>query len=390
MILHLFLYLILIGCQHAVHNDKRLPTADQPSTASQPIVQSTIVQKPGSMWHWDQKEVNHADNLKAIQFTSDKNGWIGSSDATLYETNDGGRSWQRRDVVSLPNSYVSSIYFADALKGWVTVAKNPPNAMDSDGYQSEVMHTTDGGKSWRRQYWGTKLQLYRILFLNDREGWLVGRSLDKGAVVLHTTDQGAHWTDADGNLSKDLLADYASDVIPVAPNVATLLTAKGKVFSTKDSGTTWTQVAAIQHEPLQVFISRLGIGPAGNLWVLGGADSKEGVWTTLSVRSASSAFNSYQINGVYLIDAIFLSESQILACGSMVSDETKSLGRREGTILYSNNLGRSWTVVYSNDQIRSINAFAIGQSNHVWAVGDNSLVLRLESSLEKISPPAAK
>ena len=153
MILHLFLYLILIGCQHAVHNDKELPASDQPYTASQPIVQSTIVQKPGSMWHWDQKEVNHPQALRAIQFTSDKNGWIGTSDATLYETNDGGRSWQRRDVVTLPNSYISSIYFVDALKGWVIAAKNPPNAMDSDGYQSEVMHTTDGGKSWRRQYW---------------------------------------------------------------------------------------------------------------------------------------------------------------------------------------------------------------------------------------------
>ena len=389
MILHLFLYLILIGCQHVVHDDKVLPTSDQPRTASQPIVQSTIVQNSGSMWHWDKKEVNHPQALRALQFTSDNNGWIGSSDGALYETSDGGSSWQRRDVVSLPNSYVSSIYFVDALKGWVIASKNPPNAMDSDGYQSEVMHTTDGGKSWRRQYWGNKLQLYRILFLNDQEGWLVGRNLDKGAVVLHTTDQGAHWTDADGNLSKELLADYSSDVFPVAPNVANLLTANGKVFSTEDSGITWTQVAAIQ-QPLQVFISRLGIGPAGNLWVLGGADSKEGVWTTLSVRSATSAFNSFQINGVYLIDAIFLSESQVLACGSMVIDGTKSWGRQEGTILYSNNGGRSWTVVYSNNQIRSINALAVGQANHVWAVGDNGLVLRLESSLEKIPPPDAK
>jgi len=246
------------------------------------------------------------------------------------------------------------------------------------------------GKSWRRQFRGNKLQLYRILFLNDQEGWLVGRNLDKGAVVLHTTDQGAHWTDAEGNLNKDLLADYASDVFPVAPNVANLLTARGKVFRTDDSGTTWIRLAAIQHEPLQVFISRLGIGPAGNLWVLGGADSKEGVWTTLSVGSAISTFNSYQINGVYLIDAIFLSESQVLACGSMLIDGTKSLDQREGTILYSNNGGRSWTVVYSNNQVRSINAFAVRQANHFWAVGDNLLVVRLESSLEKIPSPAAK
>jgi photosystem II stability/assembly factor-like uncharacterized protein len=375
MTFHLFCYLLFLACQHVAHTDKVLPTSEQTNRASPPIVQSTIVHNPEAMWHWDRTIVNKKHDLRAIHFTSESNGWIGSSDGTLYETNDGGRSWQKRNVPKLPGSDVSSIYFVDPTNGWVIVAKNPPDPMDSDGYQSEVVHTNDGGKSWRRQYWGSGLQLYRILFLNDQEGWLAGRSLDKGAFVLHTTDQGAHWTDAVGNLGTELLGDYASDVLPIAPKVARLLTARGKVFTTQDAGSSWTEVEAIRGEPLQVYISRLGIGPAGNSWILGGADSKEGVWTTLSVRAANGTFNNYHLDDVYLVDAIFLSDNQVLACGSVAI----ALDQSEGTILYSNDAGRNWTVVYRNKQIRRLNSFATGQANHVWAVGDNGLVLRSES-----------
>ncbi|HEY6806784.1 MAG TPA: YCF48-related protein [Pyrinomonadaceae bacterium] len=373
MRLRLILCVLLIACRPVAKSDS-LTSSMNSAPGSQAIIQSRIVDNSTVLLRSRTTVIPGGQSLRTLNFTNDKTGWIGSSTGVIYKTSDGGGSWQRMLVPADPNIYVSSIYFADEVNGWAILAKNASDVMNSSGYESEVQHTNDGGINWQRQYFGSKLQIARIQFLNKQEGWVTGRNLEKGAFVLHTTDEGRHWTDATGNLS----TDYGTDVTPLGPGIARLVTARGNVLLTNDSGSSWHQVEALQGEPLQSRISKIGITPSGGLWFLGGTDSKEGVWTTLAARPSTGETLNYRLNGVHLLDAIFLGDSQIVAGGSMVSDPDESEETRKAVILYSKDGGSIWTVAYENKDIGKFNAL-VRQGNNLWAVGDHGLIVRLES-----------
>jgi photosystem II stability/assembly factor-like uncharacterized protein len=50
-------------------------------------------------------------------------------------------------------------------------------------------------------------------------------------------------------------------------------------------------------------------------------------------------------------------------------------------LLVSSDGGRNWSVIYRNTKIKSINAIAAINSEFVWAVGDDGLILRVKSAL---------
>jgi photosystem II stability/assembly factor-like uncharacterized protein len=369
--------MLLIACRPVSQGNTQTSSV-QPGRGSKAIVQSRVVVDSAALWRSESLTIPGRNNLHALNFTNDKTGWVGSSVGYLYSTKDGGGTWQKLIVAGSPKSYIPSIHFVDEVNGWVAVSKNASEVMNNNGYETEVQHTSDGGESWQRQFFGSRLQICRIQFLNKQEGWLTGRNLEKGAFVLHTTDEGVHWIDAVGDLGTILLNDYGTDVVPAGPNTARIVTARGKVLVTSDGGSSWHQVTDIQDEALQTRVSRLGKISSDGLWVLGGADSKEGVWTNLALRPSTGATVDYRLNDIYLKDAIVLADSQIVACGSMVSDGGQSDQLREGVILYSTNFGSTWTVAYRNTDVSSINAI-VRRGNNLWAVGDQGLVVRLES-----------
>jgi photosystem II stability/assembly factor-like uncharacterized protein len=55
---------------------------------------------------------------------------------------------------------------------------------------SVVLHSDDGGQSWRLQKTGCPLPLYGLCFFNDRRGWAVGEA----GTILATQDGGATWS----------------------------------------------------------------------------------------------------------------------------------------------------------------------------------------------------
>ncbi len=54
---------------------------------------------------------------------------------------------------------------------------------------SVVVHSDDGGQSWRLQKTGCPLPLHGLCFFNDRHGWAVGEA----GTILATADGGATW-----------------------------------------------------------------------------------------------------------------------------------------------------------------------------------------------------
>ncbi|MEB3290182.1 MAG: photosynthesis system II assembly factor Ycf48 [Leptolyngbya sp.] len=88
---------------------------------------------------WQVVQVPTEATLSDIAFTGDDNhGWIVGSRNTLLETQDGGDTWNIRELALDEQPYTfTSVDFAGE-EGWVT------------GTPSVLLHTSDGGKSWAK------------------------------------------------------------------------------------------------------------------------------------------------------------------------------------------------------------------------------------------------
>ena len=98
----------------------------------------------GSPW----KTIHFEDQANAldVDFIDDKNGFLVGSNRLIMESNDGGETWEKRnlDLPSEENFRLLDIDFKGE-EGWLI------------GQPSLVMHTIDAGKNWTRLSLGNKL-----------------------------------------------------------------------------------------------------------------------------------------------------------------------------------------------------------------------------------------
>src|SRR6185295_4238256 len=143
-----------------------------------------------------------------------------------------------------------------------------------------VLRTNNAGQSWQKQRVWDATQIYKVRFVNNDEGWVVGRKLEDGGLFLsRTTDGGSNWVEQSSALFDLPNNDFGTDIYTPEPFRATLLTVEGRIYTTLDGGQNWKQDLAIRDEPEQTFMAKIGILQNKNLWALGSTDSKEGMWT---------------------------------------------------------------------------------------------------------------
>jgi photosystem II stability/assembly factor-like uncharacterized protein len=164
--------------------------------------------------------------LSAVQFVSPSDGWVVGSDLILH-TADGGSHWVTQYRAG-PTSRLGAIDFTDASHGWVT---GP----------SQILATIDGGMHWNALPEPCP-PIRTVHFVSPRDGFAVaGGNLSywgvadpplPGALLLHTTDGGAHW-----------------HRLPTPPDVQSAcfsdrrhgwLSADGAIYGTADGGRTWS------------------------------------------------------------------------------------------------------------------------------------------------------
>jgi photosystem II stability/assembly factor-like uncharacterized protein len=123
---------------------------------------------------WEVKLPTRADTgYTSFRFIDDLTGWVCSNKNSMYSTTNGGSSWR---VFFTPEQF-SSVWFADATKGWGGTFIN-----------GEIYRTTDSGERWVAQqspYAGASV--YKIFFSNSNHGWAIG---ENGAII-HTANGGA-------------------------------------------------------------------------------------------------------------------------------------------------------------------------------------------------------
>jgi photosystem II stability/assembly factor-like uncharacterized protein len=96
-------------------------------------------------------------------------------ESIILKSSDGGRSWNRQFADR--GSYFFDLCFVNSQTGWISGA---------DGL---ILKSTDGGKGWAKQYTGTKSTLVEISFIDSDCGW----ALASNGEVLRTTNGGLRW-----------------------------------------------------------------------------------------------------------------------------------------------------------------------------------------------------
>ena len=123
---------------------------------------------------------------------SERSGGSFISNHFILHTNNGGQTWLSQFKETAKTSAERDIFntFADVFfvnpdLGWVA------------GYNGMILHTKDGGKNWVRNKSGIKSQLWRVQFIDDKKGWIIGNMVTEGSgvsTILYTKDGGERWS----------------------------------------------------------------------------------------------------------------------------------------------------------------------------------------------------
>jgi photosystem II stability/assembly factor-like uncharacterized protein len=179
---------------------------------------------------WQQVGANRPELVfSGVHFFNRKRGMlvgmnIQARQSLLFESSDGGRSWQDSSTKVSGTGLSGAITFINKTVGFIA------------GFNT-LWRTADGGQSWQPFSLGQGTVIRDITFINGSTGFAVGH---KG-LLLTTTDQGQHWQRAD-NFADALLRS----VVFTNKNSALIAGDRdsngNSLWQTNDGGKTWHKV----------------------------------------------------------------------------------------------------------------------------------------------------
>jgi photosystem II stability/assembly factor-like uncharacterized protein len=208
----------------------------------------------GASWResqvFDEVKFGGVPELYSIRFIGKNNGWVVGSiskndayiDNLVLHTEDGGTSWRR--VLVPGRDELIHLDFASERRGWIV------------GDSGTVLYTADAGDSWTVQRTGSTAALYHVDFRTEDRGWIVG---EKG-IVLRTVDGGETWMQAPTPVKNRLLSVQFVD-----DRRGWVIGRGGVILRSEDGGVTWIQQTSPSTQNLYgLFVD------SKNAWAVGG------------------------------------------------------------------------------------------------------------------------
>ncbi|HVU32836.1 MAG TPA: YCF48-related protein [Opitutaceae bacterium] len=166
--------------------------------------------------------------LTAVSFGDSRHGWAVGHDAIVLATTDGGRSWSKQwQGENLSDS------FLDVL------ALDARHVIAVGGY-GLYLSTADGGMTWsRRKIRPDDYHFNRITRGPTGTLYLAGEH----GTLLRSTDRGESWT--------QIPAPYDGSfygILPLGPRVVLAYGLRGRVYRSADDGASWTSVVTSENE----------------------------------------------------------------------------------------------------------------------------------------------
>ena len=128
-----------------------------------------------------------SDRLASICFVDAEHGWAVGGLGTILHTADGGSTW--KEQVSGTNFILEGIVFLDRQHGWAVGGWPRDYEVSLYGGMGVILATEDGGKSWQHQLEAAAGWLSDVQFIDRSNGWAVGEY----GTVLRTQDGGTTW-----------------------------------------------------------------------------------------------------------------------------------------------------------------------------------------------------
>jgi len=233
---------------------------------------------------WTKRDSGTELALYDIHMADDRHGWIAGQEALILRTEDGGVTWTRQESNALfedprepgvqQKLYLFGLWALDKDRAWAV------------GDRSVLVSTTDGGKTWTASKVPMELDLsggqslaaadpilYDVAFTDPQTGWVVGEF----GKILHTSDGGATWREQEKSLMEgtgiidllDLPSLFGLHMKSAREGLAAGL--EGHVARTTDGGATWRYDPTEVDVPLLDPLFRIVELPDGNAWAVGAA-----------------------------------------------------------------------------------------------------------------------
>jgi photosystem II stability/assembly factor-like uncharacterized protein len=293
--------------------------------------------------------------FKAVYFLNETKGWIAGSGGAFFTTNDGGKTWEKRDAKT--EDTIRQIHFSDEMNGWLLCEQSIFSSGASS--PSYLLKTTDGGENWDRSSLVTEevVRIAKVFFDEKNNGYAVGES---GAFYNLRAGETGWKKRASPNrylLLDGVFTDSSHGVI---------VGAGGSILFTEDAGSTWFQ-------------SNVFGNSKGKFTSVFFADKKNG-WTVgtggkiFQTTSGGKTWREQRSGSTKnLTDIYFVNASEGWAIGE------------EGTLLQTANGGSSWSAFNSKIKHKLEKIFFVGKKG--WIVGFGGTILVYDKDANESQKP---
>jgi eukaryotic-like serine/threonine-protein kinase len=280
---------------------------------------------------WTPVTLSTGTTLNSIYFVNPYVGYVCGFNGLIMKTENGGKTWKKSTYDSRVNFF--SVYFLTAEKGFVS------------GDNGTIIYTTDGGAKWKILKTYIKESIFDIFFLGDkRTGFMAGSH----GTILKTINGGSTWYPV-YTPTRELLysISFKDDKNGFAVGW------NGTILKTTNSGRTWQLTEKLTNN----YLRDINFIDANTGFISGGGGI---VLRTVNGGEDWQEVPSNTMSGLYSIH--FVNHRDGLILGS------------RGEILVTDDSGQSWKLTKSGD-FATLTDAAVANSDKIFVVGFNGTML---------------